>query len=200
MRIAIKKGFNFCAYSRGKSDKYCIKSTRYKVKVKSRWACLPLDFRFYLMRKDIEAESATAKRQGKTLPFESKMEQAATMLKDVHNYFQQSVLIVTDSWFGNNGLWSRLDRGGDGCFHLLSRLRTNITLYDFAPAPSGKREAGRPKKYGKRIGSVDDCAALWKERTQAYTTFLYGAWAKPAKIFCQDVAANGGLRNLKFRQ
>ena len=67
----------------------CILAIGLLKKVKSRWACLPLDFRFYMMRKDIEAKSDTAKRKGKLLPFESKMEQAATMLKNVHNYFQQ---------------------------------------------------------------------------------------------------------------
>lgn len=143
-------------------------------KVKSRWACLPLDFRFYMMQKDIEAKSATAIRKGKVLPFESKMEQAATMIQEVRNYFQQSVLIVTDSWFGNDGLWSRLDRGSEGCFNLLSRMRTNITLYDFALASTGKRKAGRPRKYGQRLGSVDDCAAQGKEKAQVYTVFLYG--------------------------
>lgn len=152
----------------------CILAIGLLKKVKSRWACLPLDFRFYMMKKDIEAKSATAKRKGKVLPFENKMAQAATMIKEVHNYFQQSVLVVTDSWFGNNGLWSRLDRGLDGCFHLLSRMRTNITLYDFPPATAGKRKAGRPRKYGKRLGSVDDCAAKWKEKAQTYTVFLYG--------------------------
>lgn len=152
----------------------CILAIGLLKKVKSRWACLPLDFRFYIMQKDIGAESATAMRQGKVLPFESKMRQAAIMLKEVHNYFQQSVLVVTDSWFGNNGLWSRLERGDGGSFHLLSRMRTNITLYDFAPSPSGKRKVGRPRKYGKRFGSVDACAAMWKRKAQAYTTFLYG--------------------------
>jgi hypothetical protein len=152
----------------------CILAIGLLKKVKSRWACLPLDFRFYLMQKDIEAESATAKRQGKVFSFESKMVQAATMIKEVGNYFQQSVLIVTDSWFGNNGLWSRLDRGGKGCYHLLSRMRTNITLYDFVPESIGKHKAGRPRKYGERLGSVDDCAARWKENSQAYTVFLYG--------------------------
>lgn len=152
----------------------CILAIGLLKKVKSRWACLPLDFRFYMMKKDIEAESATAKRRGKTLFFESKMEQAATMLKEIHNHFQQSVLVVTDSWFGNNGLWSRLDQGDGGCFHLLSRMRTNINLYDFAPAPAEKRKAGRPRKYGERFGSVDDCAARWKEKAQTYTVFLYG--------------------------
>jgi hypothetical protein len=152
----------------------CILAIGLLKKVKSRWACLPLDFRFYMMQKDIEAKSATSKRQGKVLPFESKMEQAATMTKDIQNYFQQPVLIVTDSWFGNNGLWSRLDRGDEGCFQLLSRMRTNITLYDFAPETTGKRKAGRPRKYGERLGSVYDCAARWKENTQPYKVFLYG--------------------------
>ena len=128
----------------------------------------------FIWQKDIEAESATAKRQGKVLPFESKMEQAASMIKEVRNYFQQSVLIVTYSWFGNNGLWSKLDRGSDGCFHMLSRMRTNITLYNFAPVSTGKRKAGRPRKYGGRLGSVDDCAAKWKEKALTYTVFLYG--------------------------
>jgi SRSO17 transposase len=145
-------------------------------KVKSRWACLPLDFRFYMMQKDIEAKSINAERKGKLISFETKMKQAATMLKEVHKYFQQPVLVVADSWFGNDGLWSRLERGSEGCFHLLSRMRTNITLYDFAPVPveGEKRKAGRPRKYGDRLGSVDECAASWKEKAQAYTVFLYG--------------------------
>lgn len=152
----------------------CILEIGLLKKIKSRWACLPLDFRFYMMQKDIEAKSATAKRQGKVIPFANKMEQAATMIKGVQNYFQQSVLIVTDSWFGNNGLWSRLDRGGEGFYHLLSRMRTNIILYDFAPTSTEKRKAGRPRKYGNRLGSVDDCAAKWKENSQTYAAFLYG--------------------------
>jgi hypothetical protein len=143
-------------------------------KVKSRWACLPLDFRFYMMLKDIVAEAATAKRQGEVLPFESKMEQAASMIKEVRNYFQQSVLIVADSWFGNDGLWSKLDRGSEGCFHLLSRMRTNNILYNFAPVSTGKCKAGRPRKYGNRLGSVDECAVKWKEEAETYTVFLYG--------------------------
>ncbi len=152
----------------------CILAVGLLKKVKSRWACLPLDFRFYMMQKDIEAETTTAKRQGKVLPFESKMEQAASMIKEIRNYFQQSVLIVADSWFGNDGLWSKLDRGSEGCFHLLSRMRTNNILYNFAPVSTGKRKAGRPRKYGKRLGSVDECAAKWKEEAETYTVFLYG--------------------------
>jgi len=143
-------------------------------KVKKRWACLPLDFRFYMMEKDIKAESATAQRQGKVMPFESKMEQATAMIQEIHNFYQQRVLIVADSWFGNDGLWSRLDRGKDGCYDLLSRMRKNNTLYGFPPHSIGKRGKGRPPKYGDRLGSVDDCAAKWKEKAQTYTVFLYG--------------------------
>ena len=145
-------------------------------KVKSRWACLPLDFRFYMMKKDIEAKSINVKQKGKVVPFESKMEQAAMMLKEVQAYYQQPVLAVTDSWFGNNGLWAPLERGAGGKFHLLSRMRTNITLYDFAPvlADGEKRRAGRPRKYGDRFGSVDECAARLRARRESYTVFLYG--------------------------
>jgi transposase len=127
-----------------------------------------------MMEKDIKAESETAKRQGKVMPFESKMEQAAAMIQEIHNFYQQRVLIVADSWFGNDGLWSRLDRGQDGCFDLLTRMRKNNTLYDFPLKPGGKRGKGRPPKYGDRLGSVDDCAVKWKEKAQTYTVFLYG--------------------------
>ncbi len=152
----------------------CILAVGLLKKIKSRWACLPLDFRFYMMKKDIEAEAATATRKGEVLPFEDKMVQAATMITEIQNYYEQPVLIVTDSWFGNNGLWSRLDHEREESFHLLSRMRTNITLYDFAPAPTGESKVGRPRKYGQRLGSVDDCAAKLKEKFQPYTVFLYG--------------------------
>ncbi|WP_321492182.1 transposase [uncultured Desulfobacter sp.] len=163
-------------------------------KIKSRWACLPLDFRFYMMKKDIDAESATATRRGQVLPFEDKMAQAATMITDIQNYFKQPVLIVTDSWFGNNGLWSRLDRETDGAFHLLSRMRTNITLYDVAPVCAGTPKAGRPRKYGQRLGSVDTCAAKLKEKARNYRVFLYGK-KKEVQAYSQTVM----LKTMKCR-
>ena len=72
----------------------CILTIGLLKKVQSRWACLPLDFRFYLMKKDIEAKSINTKHKGKTVPFESKMEQAAAMLKEVQGYYQKPVLAV----------------------------------------------------------------------------------------------------------
>jgi len=154
----------------------CVVAIGLLKQVKSRWACLPLDFRFYMMKKDIEAEKINAKRRGETVAFYTKMDQAATMLKAVFDHFQQPVIAVTDSWFGNDGLWSQLDRGREGAFHLLSRLRTNITLYDLAPviAAGTKGKQGRPRKYGKRLGSADECATTYREKAQAYSVFLYG--------------------------
>ena len=118
------------------------------------------------------------------------MVQAATMITEIQNYYEQPVLIVTDSWFGNNGLWSRLDHEREESFHLLSRMRTNITLYDFAPAPTGESKVGRPRKYGQRLGSVDDCAAKLKEKFQPYTVFLYGKKKGSTGVFTSRYAEN----------
>ena len=144
--------------------------------MKGRWASLPLDFRFYLMKKDIEAKKRHTKKRNKPVPFESKMDQAAVMLKGVFDFYKLPVLVITDSWFGNNGLWSRLDQGRNGDFHLLSRLRTNITLYEHTPVMTAgeKRRRGRPRKYGDRLGSVDQYAGPYRELAQTLSVFLYG--------------------------
>ncbi len=126
-----------------------------------------------MMKKDIEAESATAKRKGKGLTFESKMVLAATMIRNIGNYFKRPVLVITNNWFGNDGLWYRLDRGKNGQFHLLSRMRTNSVLYNFVPVSTGKRKAGRPRKYGLRLGSVSDFAPYWKQHNRSFMVFLY---------------------------
>lgn len=152
----------------------CIVAIGLLKKVQSRWACLPLDFRFYMMQKDILAESVNVKHKGKVVPFQSKMVQAAAMIKEVQAYYQKTVLVVTDSWFGNNGLWSPLEKGAGGTFHLLSRMRTNMTLYDIAPVATGKKGRGRPRLYGDRLGSVDKCAAKRRAMAKSYAVFLYG--------------------------
>jgi hypothetical protein len=158
-------------------------------KVKSRWACLPLSFRFYMMKKMIEEKSINVQCKGKAVAFESKMEQAAKMIREVYAHYRQNILVVTDSWFGNDGLWSRLGRGCNGIFHLLSRLRSNTVLYDY-PSVEGKKNkrAGRPKKYGIRLGSVDECAARWREKAIEYSVFLYGKKRK-VMAYTQDVMA-----------
>ncbi|WP_221896042.1 transposase [Bathymodiolus japonicus methanotrophic gill symbiont] len=74
--------------------------------VKGRWACLFLDFRFYLPLKTIQAKKETATIRGDVVPFQTKMTQAAQMLIAIAEHFSTApILTVTDSWFGNNGLW-----------------------------------------------------------------------------------------------
>lgn len=154
----------------------CILAIGLLKRIKGRWACLPLDFRFYLMQKDIEAKGVTVRKHGAVVAFETKMDQAATMLKAVFEHFRQPVLVVTDSWFGNDGLWSRLARGRGGNFQLLSRLRSNLTLYDLTPTlASGKPpRRGRPRKYGARLGSVAQCASAFRACAATYQVLLYG--------------------------
>lgn len=152
----------------------CIVAVGLLKKVHSRWACLPLGFRFYMMKKDILSKSVNVQRKAQVVRFTSKMEQAAEMIKQVQDFFQKPILVVTDSWFGNNGLWAPLEQGSGGMFNLLSRMRSNTTLYDCAPVATEKRGRGRPRKYGDRLGSVNECGAKWRVRAKSYTVFLYG--------------------------
>jgi hypothetical protein len=101
--------------------------------VKGRWSCLPLAFRCYLMEKDLQANAPTAQQDGRTVPFQSKMTQAVQMRSAVASHvIGLPVLVVADSWFGNDGLLRPL-RQSAWSFELLSRLRSPITLYDLPP-------------------------------------------------------------------
>ena len=69
-------------------------------KVKGRWACLFLDFRFYLPKKTIEAKKETAMIRGAVVPFQTKLAQAGQMLIEIADHFSGvPVLAVMDSWF-----------------------------------------------------------------------------------------------------
>ena len=159
--------------------------------VKGRWSCLPLAFRFYFMEKDLQANAVTAQKSGRTVAFQSKMIQAAEMLKAVASHFVGTpVLVVADSWFGNAGLWRPLKNSAHP-FDLLSRLRANITLYALAPVPcDGQR--GRPRKYGARLGSVSDLAGRYRQQGRAYSVFLYG---KKREVWAYDQVLM--LKNLR---
>lgn len=128
-----------------------------------------------MMEKDIKAETINAKRKGVTVSFESKMQQAATMILAVHAHYKHRVVVATGSWFGNDGLWSRLDRGKDGCIDLLSRLRTNIVLYDFPSAEDkNEKRRGPRRKYGHRLGCVMELAYKNWKNAKKYSVLLYG--------------------------
>ena len=141
--------------------------------IKGRWSCLPLAFRFYFMKKDIEARSVTTEKSGTTIAFQSKMAQAVDMLCAVAAHFVDlPLLVVTDSWFGNDGLLRPLSESAFQ-FDILSRLRSNITLYDLPPQQRSYQR-GRPRKYGAKLGAVSALAPSRREQAQVISVFLYG--------------------------
>lgn len=139
--------------------------------VKGRWACLPLAHRIYHAQKDIEAKKT---RIGKNeVQFKTKFDQASEMLVDIANIFGAPILNVTDSWFGNNGLWKPLHKKLGKQFHLLSRLRSNINLYDI-PGTGQNKKAGRPRKYGAKLGNAVSLASIYKHLAKEHSVNLYG--------------------------
>ena len=140
--------------------------------VKGRWACLPLAFRFYHMKKEID--SGKVKIDNKKLAFQTKFEQAIEMLTEITTAFRDTpLLVVTDSWFGNNGLYKPMRNIiGKNC-HILSRLRVNSTLFDLPPERTEKQR-GRTKKYGDNLGCAASLAHQFKNLTSTYSVNLYG--------------------------
>ena len=96
--------------------------------IKGRWCCLPLAWRFYFMEKDIQKSSITVQKAGKTPAFQSKMAQAVEMLCSVAAQFPHlPVVVVADSWFGNDGLMRPLKKTGFQ-FDLLSPLPISSSM------------------------------------------------------------------------
>jgi hypothetical protein len=141
--------------------------------IKGRWACLPLSHRYYHMEKDIKQNHPIYR--GKEVKFQSKHEQAADMLTDVASGFPESnIIVVTDSWFGNNGMWKPLRKELGQRAHMISRLRSNNTLYDRPTVSIAKPGKGRPKTYGDKLGSTSSVASERRGQAQEYTVNLYG--------------------------
>ncbi len=139
--------------------------------IKGRWCCLPLDFEFYFMQKYLQAKPVTKGKR--RVEFRTKFEQATEMLTRLARVFPWvPVLVVTDSWFGNNGLLKPLRQALGPRLHLLTRLRVNNTLYALPVAAKGRN--GRPPKYGLRLGSASDLAAIYQTRAKPYVLSLYG--------------------------
>ncbi len=142
-------------------------------RIKERWCCLPVAFRFYLMKKMIDAQSVTAQKAGRSIPFQTKMTQAVEMLQSVATAFTgHPVLVVADSWFGNAGLWKPLAASAFE-FQVLSRLRSNIILYAL-PAARLPKQRGRSRKYGARLGSTTVMARQHQNKARTVAVFLYG--------------------------
>jgi hypothetical protein len=154
--------------------------------IKGRWCCLPLAFEFYFMKKYLQAKAVTKGK--KLVEFRTKFEQATEMLARLAKVFPWvQVLVVTDTWFGNNGLLKPLRQALGERVQLLSRLRVNNTLYALPVAAKGRN--GRPRKYGIRLGSASDLAAAFQGWAKPYTVFLYGK--------CREVLAHDRILMLK---
>jgi len=140
--------------------------------IKGRWACLPLSKRYYFFKKDLEQNKP--KYKGQEIVFQSKHQQAVDMLKEVaFQFLKSNLLIVSDSWFGNNGLWRPLRKALGVRAHMLSRFRANSNLFSLPATPTGKG-AGRPRKYGDLLGTASSLALQYRELALEYAVNLYG--------------------------
>jgi len=140
--------------------------------IHGRWSCIPLAFGFYLRRQTLRA--GCIRLRGKALVFGDKFAQAVALIARLGDFFEQvPVLVVTDSWFGNNGLFKPLRERVGTRIDLLSRLRVNAVLYAQPEPVAGT--AGRPRKYGTRLGNAADLAAVMRAHAQTYSLHVYGA-------------------------
>ena len=145
-------------------------------RIKGRWACLPLAHRFYMPKKAIETKSDNMKIPGEESLFQTKLDQAAGMLIQLaHHFSGVPVIVVCDSWFGNNGLFKPIREQLEDSVHLLSRLRSNTVLYTM-PQKGTSKKRGRPRKYGDRLGSCAEMAARFITHASIHRVFLYGKY------------------------
>jgi hypothetical protein len=140
--------------------------------VKRRWACLPLAFRFYHMKKTIDAGKIQI--NGKAPSFQTKYVQAVEMLSKISTAFRDTpLLVVADSWFGNDGLFKPMRKTIGQHMHILSRLRVNNKLFAL-PSKRQKHQLGRSKKYGDKMGNAATLASEFQKHATTYSVNLYG--------------------------
>jgi hypothetical protein len=140
-------------------------------KIKNRWASLPLAFRFYQPLKELKNKDI---RVGKEqVVFKSKLEQATDMLVEIHNDFDEPIIGVTDSWFGNDGLFGPARKKmGETSTSLPGCVATSTsTICRKLP----------PRKSGGDPGSTVTCSAKFQTwprgiaiKLKAYLVDLYG--------------------------
>jgi len=141
--------------------------------IKGRWACLPLNWRFYHMEKSVERINRTA--VSAKIQFETKLKQAVDMIGEIALVFTQTPIVaITDSWFGNNSLWKPLHDKLGSRFHMISRLRSNSNIFEPPPESRGAKRRGRPAKYGEKSGTAKSLAADFKDLAIGCKLNLYG--------------------------
>jgi hypothetical protein len=159
-------------------------------KIKNRWACLPLACKFYQPKNSLENKDI---RVGKDkVTFKTKLEQATDMVVEIFNDIKVPIIAVTDSWFGNDGLFGPTKKQLGENFNLLARLRCNINVNDL-PKTSATKKKGRPRKYGNLLGNVSDLASLFRDKAKTYVVDLYG---QSRNVVAYDQVVM--LKNLKY--
>jgi hypothetical protein len=138
--------------------------------IKGRWAFLPLASRFYHLKKDLC--NKTLKMGKQKVEFHTKFEQAVNMITEIANCFEGvDIITVTDSWFGNKGLWKPLREVLGSRFNMISRLRANANLFAL---PSKSIGRGRPRIYGEKLGNASLLADEYCSLATELTVNLYG--------------------------
>ena len=111
---------------------------------------------------------------GPKLEFKSKLTMAVEMITQIADVFRQTrVIVITDSWFGNDGLWKPLKNRLGIWVEMISRLRSNNNLFEL-PGPQLAGRRGRPRKYGMKLGNASSLAVGFRPMAKEYRVNLYG--------------------------
>ena len=128
-------------------------------------------FAFYLRQATLARRGVRVR--GRAVVFATKSTQAVGLIKTLGWGFPRvPVLVVTDRWFGTNGLLKPLRQALGPRAHLLARLRVNAVLHELPVAVPGR--AGRPRQYGERLGSVKALAPALRATAPTYALKGYG--------------------------
>ena len=142
-------------------------------KIHGRWSCLPLAFAFYFRLQTLAARCIRVR--GEAVVFQTKFAQAVRLIGELAKVFPKApVLVVADSWFGNNGLLTPRTQKVTSC--LIGRLRsivrtlcltcaargnihmTHGALHRFAEGRTSQRSSWVPRAWTQRRAGL--CSAV----------------------------------------
>lgn len=135
-----------------------------------RWAFLPLAQGLYKpLAKKVKSSAK--------LPYaewlKTKSGIAAQRIIGIAGKFtQNSILIVSDSWFCSAPLIKEVRAHISGSVHILSRLRVSAAIFDL-PGPRVKKR-GRAPRYGKRLPNVRELSTQLRNQARTAEIHVYG--------------------------
>jgi hypothetical protein len=105
------------------------------------------------------------------------------------------IITITDSWFGNNGLFEPLHNQLGKRHHMISQLHSNDNGFKL-PGPQVKKGPGRPGKYGRTLGDASSLAAVFRPMASETNVNLGRPFGIATHLFIQPLCCNA----VKFRQ